>query len=85
MAGADLIIDELVADIDNAEAGFTLIFSANPFPGHNALFEWLREETGGNWYLHRDLNMEGWLCPALFEYFDEAPRTIYAQFKPKAA
>jgi hypothetical protein len=28
--------------------------------------------------------MEGWLCPALFKYFDSAPKKIYAQFRPKA-
>jgi len=27
--------------------------------------------------------MEGWLCPALFKYFEAAPPKIYAQFKPK--
>ena len=31
-----------------------------------------------------DLDMEGWLCPALFKYFDAAPAHIYPQFKQKA-
>jgi len=25
--------------------------------------------------------MEGWLCPALFRYFDQAPKQLYAQVK----
>jgi hypothetical protein len=29
-----------------------------------------------------DLDMEGWLCPALFRYFEEAPKALYAQVKP---
>jgi hypothetical protein len=29
--------------------------------------------------------MEGWLCPALFRYFDAAPKDLYAQVQPKAA
>jgi hypothetical protein len=29
--------------------------------------------------------MEGWLCPALFKYFDAAPMRIYAQAIAKAA
>ena len=29
------------------------------------------------------LGMQGWLCPALFKYFDAAPQRIYAQFKSK--
>jgi hypothetical protein len=40
---------------------------------------------GGNWYYSRELCIEGWLCPALFKYFDVAPQTIYAKFEPKAA
>ena len=69
----------------DADKGFTLLFSTIPFPGCNAKFEWLRAESGGNWYLFRELDMEGWLCPALFKYFDNAPATIYAQFKKKTA
>lgn len=82
VAGADKIIDRLVADIPNAEAGFILLFSAQPFPGYQVIFDWCREEYGGNWYCLEALDMEGWLCPALFKYFDNAPEKIYAQCKP---
>lgn len=85
VAGADTVIDRMVVNIPDAEAGFTLIFSANPFPGYQARFEWRREEMGGNWYYSPDLDMEGWLCPALFRYFETAPPKLYAQFKAKAA
>ncbi len=27
--------------------------------------------------------MVGWLCPALFKYFDSAPQKLYALFKAK--
>ena len=30
------------------------------------------------------LDLEGWLCPALFKYFDQAPERIYAQVKAKS-
>lgn len=85
VSGADDIIDKCVANIEGADKGFILLFSASPFPGHNAKFEWRRTENGGNWYFVRELNMEGWLCPALFKYFDKASPTLYAQFKKKAA
>jgi hypothetical protein len=85
VAGADTIIDRMVAGIQNAERGFSLVFSAGPFPGYQARFEWRRGEHGGNWYFSPDLNLEGWLCPALFKYFDTAPKEIYAQFKAKAS
>jgi hypothetical protein len=32
-----------------------------------------------NWYRSEDLDMEFRLCPALFRYFDEAPKHLYAQ------
>ncbi len=83
ISGADTIIDRMTADIPDAEQGFRLLFSAGPFPGQMAEFEWRREESGGNWYYSSDLNMEGWLCPALFKYFESAPQKLYATFEGK--
>jgi hypothetical protein len=34
ISGADVIIDRAVAHIPDAAAGFLLIFSSIPFPGH---------------------------------------------------
>jgi hypothetical protein len=28
--------------------------------------------------------MEGWLCPALFKYFEKAPKEIYIKAEPMA-
>jgi len=83
VSGADTIIDVLTADIPDAEVGFRLVFSAEPFPGYTARFEWLRPEFGGNWYAWPEGNLEGWLCPALFKYFEAAPKEIYVQALPK--
>lgn len=75
VCGAGEIIDVLASGIDNAESGVCLVFSEKEFPGHQAVAEWIREEYGGNWY--RFGEMEGWLCPALFKYFDSAPKLIF--------
>ena len=83
VSGADTMIDRMVQNIPDATAGFTLLFSANKFPGADARFEWRREEDGGNWYYNEDLELEGWLCPALFKYFDAAPTEIWAKFQPR--
>ncbi|MFK5922855.1 MAG: hypothetical protein QM496_11805 [Verrucomicrobiota bacterium] len=83
VSGADDIIDLLVADIPDAADGFRLIFSSTPFPGFQVEFEWQREEHGGNWYHIASLDKEGWLCPALFKYFDEAPKSIFAKVEPR--
>lgn len=83
IAGADTIIDRVVAmkGLINPEEGFRLIFSAGEFPGYDIRFDWIREGNGGNWYYAEPLQVEGWLCPALFKYFDEAPRQIYVRFE----
>lgn len=81
VSGADDIIEKMVKEIPNAEQGFIMIFSATPFPGHQLVLEWRREEMQGNWYYAADLDQEGWLCPALFKYFEQAPKKLYAQFK----
>ena len=83
VSGADEIIEKMVENIPDAENGFVLLFSSSPFPGHQAEFEWRREDQGGNWYYFKEFDMEGWLCPALFKYFESAPQNIYVQFKAK--
>jgi len=83
VAGIDTMIDRLVASIPNAEQGFRLVFSAVPFPGHTVKLEWRREEAGGNWYFCPQLGIEGWLCPALFKYFDQTPRELYGRAEAK--
>ena len=76
------MIDRVVAGIPDAARGFVMVFSASPFPGHQYRLEWRRGEGGGNWYYAPQLDLEGWLCPALFRYFPEAPRELFVQVKP---
>lgn len=83
VSGADTIIDVLTKDISNAANGFKLVFSPEPFPGFSARFVWSRAEYGGNWYAWPEQGADGWLCPALFKYFAEAPRELYVKVSPK--
>jgi len=83
IAGIDTMIDRLVASIPGANQGFRLLFSCSPFPSHTVKLEWRREESGGNWYFCPQLEMEGWLCPALLKYFEQAPPDIYIRVEPK--
>ncbi|MCA9232800.1 MAG: hypothetical protein KDA57_19275 [Planctomycetales bacterium] len=66
-------------DIHNARQGLGLLFSAAPFPGYQRKLTRLREEFGGWWYASDEPEAEGWLCPALYRYFDEAPEAIYVK------
>lgn len=81
--GTDLMIDKAIDTfkIKKAEDGFALIFSNKKFKDFNIELIRQRESNGGNYYSWKYHNMEGWLCPALLKYFEEAPEKIYAEIK----
>ncbi len=85
VAGVPEMIDALVADIPAAESGFRLTFSANPFPGFAKKLTRLRGDMQGNYYRLDDPPMEGWICPALFRYYDRAPAELYVKAEPLPA
>ena len=86
--------------IPNAAKGFALTFGLEPFD-HDVELTWLspteavqvlsRQGAGipgiGNWYRGTVCGEEmvGWLCPALFLYFAEAPKKIFAKAEPLPA
>jgi hypothetical protein len=86
--------------IPNAVKGFALTFGVEPFD-HDVELTWLSsaeavEARGGqgagspgigNWYrgIVCGAEMVGWLCPALFLYFNEAPNKIFAKAEPLPA
>ena len=77
------MINELVEDILDARDGFRMTFSAGRFPGFQRELTWVREEEdGGHWYHSHEPKLEGWLCSALFKYFDEAPEMLYVRADP---
>ena len=77
--GIDTMIERMTESIPGAAEGFRLIFSTSRFPGAMAELLWRREEADGNWYFSPTYDIEGWLCPALFKYFEEAPKALYAK------
>lgn len=81
--GVPEMIDDLVAEIPDARNGFRLLFSPSPFPGYQEKLARRREEFGGWWYAVDEPEIEGWLCPALFRYFEEAPEEIYVKAEAK--
>jgi hypothetical protein len=84
VGGADTMIDVATAQIPAAHKGFLAVFSASYFPDAQIILEWVREEGGGNVYRWPEKGMDGWLCPALFKYFDDAPVKLYVQVKAAA-
>jgi hypothetical protein len=83
VAGIPEMMDHLVRDVPGATNGFRLLFSTEPFPGYQQRLSWVRPEGSGNIYRIDDPPMEGWLCPALFRYYREAPKELYVKAEPK--
>lgn len=83
VAGVPEMIDVLVRDIPQADSGFRLLFSAQPFPGYQKQLTWLRGDMGGNFYRMEEPSMEGWICPAMFRYYKTAPRELYVKAEAK--
>jgi hypothetical protein len=79
VSGIPEMIDEMVRDIPDADKGFRLLFSAQPFPGRTHKLIWRRGDETGNWYYCEQYDKEGWLCPGLFRYYQKAPQEIYAK------
>ncbi len=78
VSGVPEIINLFVAGIENAKKGFRLLFSDKPFPGSKIRLDRCEHEMGGYWYQLAGTQTKGWLCPALFHYFDAAPDSIFA-------
>lgn len=82
VAGVPAMIERATANIPNADQGFVAVFSAGYFPDATVVLERVRPEGGGNVYRWAETGQEGWLCPALFRYFDAAPEKLYIQVRP---
>lgn len=79
VAGIPEMIDIMVKDIPNAEKGFIATFSPTFFPDHQHQLHHSRPDAygAGNYFTFNDTDMEGWLCPAMYKYMKEAPKTIF--------
>jgi hypothetical protein len=84
VSGADRVLGVLTENIADADSGFKLVFAPQPFPGFVARFVKIRSGFDGWWYSWPERGMEGWLCPALFKYFESVPDELYVSVAPKA-
>jgi len=82
VAGVPEMIDVLVADIPDADKGFRLTFSSRPFPDFQRKLTWVRGDMEGNYYRIDNPPMEGWICPAMFKYYDKPPPELYVKADP---
>lgn len=75
--GIPEIIDKAVAHLKNPEAGFTLLFNNTGLPSADVVLKKANSDSGGTWYQQEGTGLKGWLCPALFQYYPQAPDTLY--------
>lgn len=83
VAGADTALAKIAEaeEIEGRHRGFTVLFSASEFPGSHAVMERQEPDQGGYWYWCERVKVRGWLCPALYKYFTEAPERLFIQVK----
>lgn len=98
--GMSEMISRLVTEknIPDADKGFAMHFSDEPFDGADAELTWLRSDDDqvvpgedgsasqmlGNWYrgVVAGQEMLGWLCPAMLLYYSSAPARIFVKAEP---
>ena len=96
ISGTDEVIEFVTKDIPDAEKGFKLIFSDEMFENYQLVGYWYKagyakgpwaSDIKGNWYLwnlpfQNNPKIYGWLCLALFLYFETAPSKLYIRVEP---
>ena len=80
--GSDLILVKMVAGVDEELDRVNILFSSIPFPGSEHCLKFVREETEGFVYRWEDEKLQGWLSPALRNYYPQPPPKIYLQLLP---
>ena len=83
LAGIPEMINKWLAQKGaGATESIKMIFSLTEFPGYDSKLVRGRPWGRGFYYHSPDLDMEGWLCPALFHYFPQAPEEIFVKIEP---
>jgi len=80
VAGIPEIIDIFAGERNEVD----IYFSGAEFPGCQGHLEKIGKQFGGADYklvANGYESMVGWLCPALFKYFDKAPEQLWFQIK----
>jgi hypothetical protein len=80
--GSDLILEKMVAGMDEELDRVNILFSSIPFPGSEHCLQFVREETEGFVYRWEDEKLQGWVSPSLRNYFPDPPSKIYLQLLP---
>ena len=87
VAGADIMFDLMSGrEADQTIESCSIVFGATPIPDHDVHVRLIGNDGhDGHYYkMYRAVEtFQFWLCPALLEFFDEAPEDIYVSIKEK--
>lgn len=76
-------IPEIIDQYSKGQNRVVATFSHSIFPETDTVLTLQMEEHGGGWYKDEMNNqLGGWLCPALFKYFDTIPEEIHVKIDP---
>ncbi len=81
----NILIDNMVLEagytLEEASKGIALLFSPDPFQGHQSEIYLIETTPYGSTYGNDKWDIEPWLCPALYKYFPQAPQRLFSQVK----
>lgn len=81
----NILIDNMVLEagysLEEASKGIALLFSPDPFQGHQSEIYLIETTPHGSTYVNDKWDIEPWLCPALYKYFPQAPKRLFSQVK----
>ena len=76
------IINQMIDNLVDHETKCILYFSENKLPETSVTLNLIESEPNGSYYSVEEFGDESvWLCPALFKYFKEAPKTFYVRIE----
>lgn len=81
--GTDILITNALKRLGilkEAKKGFRLSSSSQAFPGFESELIFKLHESGEAYYKEVNTMEVAWLCPALFLYYKEAPKAIFARY-----
>lgn len=80
---AEFLFQQAGGPVKGQPDQFILLFSETPIPGAQLELQHVKgSRERGNTYREVKTGAEGWLCPAMYHYFTNAPVRIYAKGIP---
>ena len=77
--GSSEIISMLMEKLGINSDKLVMTFSDSSFTGYQDVLSWKASRENKTWNLYKSKvsNMEGWLCPVLFQYYGIPPVKLY--------